>query len=229
MRYLIIGLGIYGANLARDLAAQGHEVIGADINETNVNAVKDYISTAYITDTTDETALGVLPVSGVDVVIVAIGENFGASVKTVALLKQMGVKHLYARAIDDLHHAILSCFNLERILTPEQHAAEHLALEMMLGSDVTVLDVARDCFVARFRAPDFYAGTPYPRLNLSEMGITLIAATRPTSKTGLLGVPTDEQRLIDIADDNTTVERGDVLTCLTTRRALQQLHRHTTV
>ena len=43
MRYLIIGLGIYGANLATDLTAMGHEVIGADHNSTLVEAVKDKI------------------------------------------------------------------------------------------------------------------------------------------------------------------------------------------
>ncbi|WP_289629336.1 hypothetical protein [uncultured Muribaculum sp.] len=36
MRYLIIGLGIYGSNLATDLTDMGHEVIGADHNPTLV-------------------------------------------------------------------------------------------------------------------------------------------------------------------------------------------------
>ena len=57
MRYLVIGLGIYGANLARDLVAQGHEVIGADSSRVTVDAIKDYITTAYIIDTTEEAAL----------------------------------------------------------------------------------------------------------------------------------------------------------------------------
>lgn len=38
--------------------------------------------------------------NSVDIVIVAIGENFGASVRVVALLKQKKVAHIYARAID---------------------------------------------------------------------------------------------------------------------------------
>lgn len=59
MRYLIIGLGIYGTNLAKDLTDMGNEVIGADINATIVAAIKDYISTAYIIDSTDESAIGV--------------------------------------------------------------------------------------------------------------------------------------------------------------------------
>ena len=41
MRYLIIGLGIYGTNLAKDLTDMGHEVIGADAKPTNVDAIKD--------------------------------------------------------------------------------------------------------------------------------------------------------------------------------------------
>lgn len=81
MRYLIIGLGIYGTNLARDLTDLGNEVIGADVRSTNVEAIKDYISTAYTIDSTDPAALAVLPLKNVDLVIVAIGENFGASVK----------------------------------------------------------------------------------------------------------------------------------------------------
>ncbi|MDE6827085.1 MAG: TrkA family potassium uptake protein, partial [Paramuribaculum sp.] len=40
MRYLIIGLGIYGSNLATDLARLGHEVIGADINSGIVESIK---------------------------------------------------------------------------------------------------------------------------------------------------------------------------------------------
>lgn len=87
MRYLIIGLGIYGSNLAVDLANMGHEVIGADINPALVEGIKDNISTAYIIDSTDETSLSVLPLKNVDLVIVAIGENFGASIRTVAVLK----------------------------------------------------------------------------------------------------------------------------------------------
>ena len=99
MRYLIIGLGIYGSNLALDLTNQGHEVIGADNRQANIDAIKDYISTVYLIDSTEESSLSVLPLKNVDLVIVAIGENFGASVKTVALLKQFGVRHIYALSL----------------------------------------------------------------------------------------------------------------------------------
>ena len=119
MRYLIIGLGIYGSNLATDLTAMGHEVIGADINPITIENIKDKISTVYTLDSTEEPAIAALPLKAVDLVIVAIGENFGASVKTVAILRKLGVKAIYARAVDDIHQTILEGFKVDRILIPE--------------------------------------------------------------------------------------------------------------
>ena len=100
MKYIIIGLGNYGHVLAEELSALGHEVIGADISAGRVDSLKDKVATAFVIDATDGQALSVLPLNSVDVVIVAIGENFGASIRVVALLKQKKVKRIYARAID---------------------------------------------------------------------------------------------------------------------------------
>ena len=136
MKYLIIGLGIYGSNLAIDLTEMGAEVIGADIRPSNVEAIKEYVSTVYIVDSTDETALGVLPLKNIDIAIVAIGENFGASIKTVALLKKHEVKCIYARAIDSLHQSILEGLHVQRILKPEQRAATDLVSELGLGTSI---------------------------------------------------------------------------------------------
>ena len=180
MRYLIIGLGIYGSNLARDLVAMGHEVIGADSSRVTVDAIKDYITTAYVIDTTEETSLGVLPLRNVDIVIVAIGENFGASVKTVALLKKNGVRTIFARAIDPLHESILESFHVARILRPEQRAARDLTREMVLGSTTESLELTDDSYVIKFTAPSTFVGQRYDDIELDKDGnLKLIAVTRP--------------------------------------------------
>lgn len=123
MKYIIIGLGNYGHVLAEELSALGHEIIGADISESRVDSIKDKVATAFVIDATDEQSLSVLPLNSVDIVVVAIGENFGASVRVVALLKQKKVPRIFARAIDAVHKAVLEAFSLEKILTPEEDAA----------------------------------------------------------------------------------------------------------
>lgn len=228
MKYLVIGLGIYGANLARDLVAMGHEVIGADSSRTKVDEIKDYITTAYVIDTTEEAALGVLPLRNVDLVIVAIGENFGASVKTVALLKKAGVKKIYARAIDELHESILQSFCVSRILKPEQRAAADLTHEMALGAEIESMEIAQGYNVIKFAAPQFFKGLAYGDLDLTrEYGLHLVAVTRPSDRTNVLGVTHREPQVIDVtADPSLTVEDGDVLTVVGPVKGFRALYRN---
>lgn len=224
MRYLIIGLGIYGENLARDLADMGHEVIGVDIDRSRVEAVKDYISTVYIIDSTEEGALSVLPLDNIDLAIVAIGENFGASIRTVALLKKAGVKHIYARAIDKLHESILESFDIDRIITPEQRAASDLTHEMELGSEIRTLEVDEECVVASFAAPAFILGLKYSEIDFAgRYGLEFVAATRPVEKSNILGIKRMEPVVLDVAADrDMTVGEGDVITLFGSRKRLQR-------
>ena len=220
MKFLIIGLGIYGENLARDLTEMGHDVIGADICRSNVESLKNFISTVYLIDSTDENQLAVLPLLNVDLVIVAIGENFGASIKTVALLKKAGVKHIYARAIDTLHEAILSSFEIDRILTPEQRAAADLTHELALGSHVVSLRVDDDNVVVNFDVPDYLFGLEYKELSdkiSRNYGLQLIAVSRPEESVNILGIKRPALRLIkDISD--VTAAAGDTVTIFGLRK-----------
>lgn len=225
MRYLIIGLGIYGANLARDLTDMGHEVIGADRLQGNIDDVKDYISTTYLLDSTEEAQLQVLPLNNIDLAIVAIGENFGASVKTVALLKHAGVRHIYARAIDPLHQAILESFEIDRIVTPEQRAASDLAAEMALGVDIDTMSIDKESIIARFAAPDYFIGLRYDELELERRyGLRLVAATRRSEQTNIFGVKRPADALLSTA--GATVEKGDTMTVFGPRKKFRELYMH---
>lgn len=225
MRYLVIGLGIYGSNLAVDLTTLGNEVIGADRNASIVEGLKDYISTTYILDSTDETALQLMPLANVDVVIVAIGENFGASVRTVALLKKFGVKHIYARAVDPLHQAILEGFHVDRILTPEQRAANDLVLELGLGPKVDTLSVCADGMVVRCMAPPFFNGLKYADLDWDKYpDLRLIAAFRGEQTTNMVGLNSTKQTRLDLTNAIVDSEH-DTLLIFGTQESLRALIR----
>lgn len=228
MRYLIIGLGIYGSNLAIDLSNMGHEVIGADKNPSLVESIKDYISTAYIIDSTDEVSLSVLPLKNVDLVIVAIGENFGASIRTVAILKKIGVKHIYARAIDKLHESILEGFSIDRIITPEQRAASDLVNEMSLGNDTESLRLDDNHYIIKFRVPEFYVGMRYSSMDLyKDFSLQLITAMRKEESRNLLGIEHKRFAVLpDLDSPDLRIESGDMITCMGTPDDFRALFRH---
>lgn len=222
MKYIIIGLGNYGHVLAEELASLGHEVIGADKDAEKVESIKDKIATAFAMDATDEAALMVLPLRNVDVVMVTIGEDLGASVRVVALLKRMKVEHIFARAIDDIHYAILDVFGLDKILTPEEDAARQLVRLMNYGTDIESFPVDKDHYVMKFTAPEKMIGKNISDLHLAEdFDITLITITRLESTMTVLG-KTSESKVIDI-QENERVEKDDKLVCYGKYRNFQTL------
>jgi len=97
-RYLIIGLGRFGAALAESLSERGAEVIAVDTNMAEVEAVKRKVAYAIELDATDPAALQSVDPLRCKAVIVAIGENFEATVLTLAALREVGVKEIVARA-----------------------------------------------------------------------------------------------------------------------------------
>lgn len=133
MKYLIIGLGIFGRKLAEELTDNGHDVVGVDSNEHRVAYIKDRISLAYIMDTTVSASLKALPLDEFDCIVVAIGQSMDCSLRTVASLKELGVTKIYARALDHIHKSILDAMNIHKIFIPESYAARIFAEK--LGSD----------------------------------------------------------------------------------------------
>ena len=214
MKYIIIGLGNYGHVLAEELSALGHEVIGADVSVGRVDSLKEKIATAFVIDATDEQALSVLPLNRVDVVIVAIGENFGASIRVVALLKQKKVQHIYARAIDAVHRSVLEAFELERILTPEEDAARGLVQLLEFGADMETFRVAPDYYVVKFTVPDKFIGYYANELNLDkEFGLKMLALKRAETLKNCLGVSYVQHNVLNELPENDQIQAGDQLVC----------------
>ena len=212
MKYLIIGLGVFGRNLAVDLNDTGAEVIGVDNRNEAIDDVKDIISTTYIIDATDENALALLPFNNIDLTIVALGNNFGASVKTVALLKKAGVKRLMVRAIDDIHESILEGMGVERILTPEKKSALNLAAELAINSKLDSFAITQNQYIFKFLAPTALIGLSYTDLYQNGFyGMRLITASRAVIKRNIIGMITESQQPLEqIAEAK--VEQDDQLT-----------------
>lgn len=119
MKYLVIGLGNLGRAIAESLTRIGNEVIGVDINPHKIEAVKHTISGAISLDTTDKDALNTLPLNEMDAIFVTFGKDFGTSIQTVALLKNLDVNKLIVRGISPIHEAVIRSIGVAEIITPE--------------------------------------------------------------------------------------------------------------
>ncbi len=201
MKYIIIGLGNYGGLIAEELTNLGHEVIGVDKDESRVEQLKDKMATSFILDATDSEALAILPLRSVDVVIVAIGENFGASVKAVALLKKSQVKHIYARAIDDVHRNVLEAFDLDSILSPEKEAARQLVQILDLKVAVESFRVDKSHYIIKFNTPKSLCGYTLGTVGLeSQFKLKVITIIKATTSKNSIGATTLDRNVDNSLD-----------------------------
>ena len=125
---LLIGLGRFGRHIAGKLDEFHHEVMAVDVQEDRVNAVLPYVTNAQIGDSTNKEFLESLGVRNYDVCIVAIGDNFQASLETTSLLKELGAVLVVSRAARDVHAKFLLRNGADEVVYPEKQLATWTAI-----------------------------------------------------------------------------------------------------
>ncbi|KAF0234490.1 MAG: K+ transport system NAD-binding [Prolixibacteraceae bacterium] len=132
MNIVAIGMGNFGASLAKTLTAMGHDVLGVDKNPEKVEFFKDKISNMICLDASDPHALRLLPIKEADVFVVCIGDDFGVSVMISALLKRFGVKKVICRESSSIHLTVLNSIGIAHTINPEYESARILAQTLTL-------------------------------------------------------------------------------------------------
>lgn len=126
-QFAVIGLGRFGSTASRELIKMGHTVLGIDINPRIVNRYADELTQAVIADVTDEDALNELGLDNYDVILVAIGSDFQASLLCVVHLQSLGIKQIWVKATSRAEHLILNKLGVARIVHPEEEMGVRIA------------------------------------------------------------------------------------------------------
>lgn len=127
MNIVAIGLGNFGASLAKILTSMGHDVLGVDNDLARVEYFKDAIANTICLDATDSHALRLLPIREADVFVVCISDDFGISVKIAALLIKMGVTRVICRESSSIHLTVLQALGAKETVNPEYEYAKTMA------------------------------------------------------------------------------------------------------
>ena len=128
----------------------GHQIMAVDSNEERINAVLPFVTNAQIGDSTNEEFLSSLGIRNFDACIVAIGDDFQSSLETASLLKEMGAKHVVARASRGVQEKFLLRNGADEVVYPEKQLAawtairctsEHILDYMQLDDDYSIFEL----------------------------------------------------------------------------------------
>lgn len=179
-QFVIIGLGVFGETIARELTRLGHEVVGIDLDEHVVDRLADTITHAMVADGSDERILEELNVSRFDAAIVAIGEhNIEANLLATLHLKAIGLKDIWAKAVTADHHKILAKIGATRIVHPEYEMGMHVAQSLNYPMVNHYIPLGGDEYIAEITASENLAGLIFEDvLARTEVSVSLLLAKR---------------------------------------------------
>ena len=155
---LIIGLGRFGLHIAKKLQEVHIQVLGVDSNEERVKVALPYVTNAEIGDTTNQKFLGSLGVANFDVCIVAIGNDFLASLETTSYLKELGAKKVVARAARDHEENFLLRNGADAVVYPEKSMGNLTAIQWSSENVLDYIQVSKDFAVFEIEMPKDWAG-----------------------------------------------------------------------
>jgi len=200
--FAVIGLGRFGRALATSLIREGQVVLGVDSDPERVQALADEADSVVVADATDEEALTGLQLERMSCVVVTIGAKATeASILTTALLRQIGIPRIVARAFNELHARVLLAVGAHEVVKPEDEMGRRLALRLANPGIVDQIQLG-DAQLAEVEAPQAFVGRSLAELDLRRRyKVTVLAVRRDAAVSSNPG-----------AEDR--VEAGDVLVVL---------------
>lgn len=177
--YVVVGLGRFGSEVARQLYRCGCEVLAVDLKSELIQQISPDVTHAAVGDSRDKEVLRMLGVGEFDCAIVAIGDDLAASVLVTMNMKELGVPYLVCKAHDDIHRRVLEKLGADRVVIPEQENAARLAKSLSSPNLLDYIELSEDYSIIELPAPRSWEGKNLKELNVrAKLGVNILAVRR---------------------------------------------------
>lgn len=174
--YIVIGLGLFGAEIARRLCALGCEVLAMDVRNDLVQQIAPDVTHAVVGDGQDKDVLRALGAGNFDCAIIAIGDDLAASVLATMNLKELGVPYVVCKAHDETHRRVLEKLGVDRVVIPECEFGGRLARSLSSHNVLDYIELSEDYGILEVPAPRSWIGKTIMELNVrAKLGVNIIA------------------------------------------------------
>jgi trk system potassium uptake protein TrkA len=211
--YVVIGLGRFGSEVARQLYSLGCEVLALDMRSDLVQQISKDVTHAVVGDGQDIEVLKALGVRNMDCAIVAIGDDLAASVLATMNMKELGIPYVVCKAHDDTHRRVLEKLGADRVVIPEKENAARLARSLSTPNVLDYIELSEDYGIVEVPAPKSWHEKSLKDLNVrAKLGVNILAVRR--------------QGKINVSPSaDFTIRSGDVMVVLGDSLALEALQK----
>ena len=177
--YIVVGLGRFGGEVARQLFHMGCEVLAIDNRSDLVQQISGEVTHAVVGDARDKEVLKALGAKDFDCAVVAIGGDLSASVLVTMNMKELGVPSVVCKAHDDTHRRVLLKLGADRVTIPEQENAARLARSLSSQNVLDYIELSEDFGIVEIPAPKSWHEKSLKELNVrAKLGVNILAVRR---------------------------------------------------
>ena len=177
--YIVIGLGRFGSEVARQLCSQGCEVMAMDVSSELVQQISAEVTQAVVADGQDKEVLRALGAREFDCGIVAVGDNLAASVLITMNLKELGIPFVVCKAHDETYKKVLLKLGANRVVIPEKENAIRLARSLATPNVLDYIELSDEYGIVEVPAPAAWEGKNLRDLNVrAKLGVNILAVRR---------------------------------------------------
>ena len=188
-RVVVIGLGIFGSQLARQLYDKGIEVVAIDKTTDVVQRIKDHSTKAVLADATDKEVLESLGIDAKDTVVISFGEDLSASTLLTLYLKEMKVKEIIVKVPNEDYRRILLKVGASEAIIPEREIANKVARSIISPNVLEYLPISEDYTIVELAPPTSFIGKTLAELDLRKKYQLQVIAIRDVLLEKLQMVP----------------------------------------
>jgi trk system potassium uptake protein len=210
----VIGLGRFGTALALELARGGTEVLAVDARPDVVQRLSGQLGQVVVADSTDPDALTEIGVGDFHRAVVAIGNDLEASVLTTALLAELEIRDIWAKAVSRQQATILERVGAHHVVFPEQDMGERIA-HLVSGRLLDWVELDPQWVFAKTKPPKELVGVPLGESGLRKKHRVTVVSVKPENTTSfthagmdtsltygaeivIAGRPADVERFVDL-------------------------------
>ena len=202
--FVVIGLGLFGSSVARQLCTLGAEVLAIDTNSELVQQISTDVTSAVVADARDAEVLRALGANECDCAVVAIGDDLAGSVLATMNLKELGIGHIVCKAHDEVHRKVLEKLGADKVVIPEKEVADKLARSLTSHNVLDFIELSNDYGIVEIPTPRAWVGKNLKELNIrAKLGVNVIAIERDGK------VSVSPRAEFELAKDDILVVLGD--------------------
>ena len=174
-QFAVLGLGSFGWSVAMTLEKMGCDVLVVDDSFEKIQEISEQVSYAVKADISDPEALQALGGRNLYGVVVAVSENFEASILATMLCKEMGIPKVLAKAKDTLQGTILKKVGADAVVYPEIEMGSRVAKNLVAREFTDWLELSDGYSLVEAAVPQNWIGRCLAELKVRErFGINVV-------------------------------------------------------